>query len=244
MVGVGPGDPELLTLKAVRVIEACSVIAYPITKNGKLQKSEAKQKSGAKNNQSRARDIAAAHIGEHHFELAFHIPMCVERKPARDAYDKAAAQIAERLEKGDDVAFLCEGDPFFYGSAIYLYERLAEHHSTIVIPAVSSLTACAAVAGVPLAIRNDCLKILPATLDNAHLKVELTASDAVAIIKIGRHFAKVRSLLRELELEERAILIAAATCDEQIICPLKDYKTETAPYFSIILLQRERQAWI
>jgi len=171
-VGVGPGDPELLTLKAVRLIQSGAVIAYPV---------------GGDSGISFAREIAASHITEETEEFDFSIPMRVERAPASDAYDKAAEHMAALLGAGRDVVLLCEGDPFFYGSAMYLVERLTPRFNCEIVAGVTSITACAGAIQRPLAARNDRLKIIPAPLDANVIEVELANTEAAAIIKVGRH---------------------------------------------------------
>src|SRR4051794_28234257 len=121
-IGVGPGDPELMTLKAVRLIRAAAVVAYPAPLGG----------------DSFARQVAAAHLG-HQREIPIEVPMAGERFPLAAIYDKAAAEIGRALEAGEDVAILCQGDPFFYGSFMYLFERLAGRHPVEIVPGVSSL---------------------------------------------------------------------------------------------------------
>ena len=134
-VGVGPGDPELITLKALRVLREADVIAYPALEEG----------------DSLARAIAAPHIPKGREEFAIRMPMLADRFPAMEVYDQAAERISKALEDGKSVAVLCEGDPFFYGSFMYLFGRLADRHPVEVVPGVSSLTACAAALSAPLA---------------------------------------------------------------------------------------------
>ncbi len=226
-LGVGPGDPELLTLKAWRLISQVPVVAYP----------------AANGNDSLARRIAAPFLPEDVIELAVEVPMRREREPAQDAYDEAAKAIARHLDQGRDVAFLCEGDPLFYGSFAYLLARLAESYPTEVVPGISSITACAAAIGRPLASRNDVLTVLPATLDAPRLEAEITASDAIAIIKVGQHFEKLRAILAKLGLAERAIIIEKATRDDEKITPLIDVAPGERPFFSTILIYKGSEAW-
>jgi precorrin-2/cobalt-factor-2 C20-methyltransferase len=226
-VGVGPGDPELMTLKACRVIRDATAIAYPINAAG----------------ESLARDIAALAIPPGAMELPILIPMRTEREPARDAYDGAAATIAQHLDQGDDVCFLCEGDPFFYGSFMYLFARLAETHATLVVPGVTSLTACAAALGRPLAARNESLRVLPAPMAEERLAQEVRGADALAIIKVGRHFDKVRRVLRDAGLANRAAIVESATRTHQKVTPLEDVPEGARPYFSTILVYRGGEAW-
>lgn len=226
-VGVGPGDPELLTLRAWRLISNCDVIAYPQSTEG----------------DSLARRICAPFIPEEATELAITVPMTNDRKPAMDAYDAAALKIATHLNDNRHVVFLCEGDPFFYGSFMYLFERMAANYKTVVIPGVSSLTASAAGIARPLAARNDILKVLPAPLEAERLKTEIQSADAVAIIKVGKHFDKVRSVIRDLDLETQATIIEAASRDDEKVTPLADVPDGERPYFSTILIYKGAEPW-
>jgi precorrin-2/cobalt-factor-2 C20-methyltransferase len=226
-LGVGPGDPELITLKAWRILSLAPVVAYPETRSGA----------------SLARGIAAPFLPEGVTELPIALPMCEDREPARAAYDEAAGAIASHLREGRDVALLCEGDPFFYGSFMYLFGRLAREHNVEVVPGVTSLTASAAALGRPLAARNDLLKVIPAPLDEARLSAEIAQADSVAIIKVGRHFDKVRRVLRDLGLAERATIVESATGDGEKISPLEDVPEGKRPYFSTILLYKGGEPW-
>ena len=150
-VGVGPGAPDLITLRAARLIEGAGVIAYPTLAGG----------------QSFARAIAADLIADGTVEIVMDVPMSVERAPAQAAYDAGAAQIATHLAAGRDVVCLCEGDPFFYGSFMYVFARLADQFACQVVPGVTSIAACAARAGRPLVARNERLTVLPGPLPEA-----------------------------------------------------------------------------
>lgn len=226
-IGVGPGDPDLLTLKAARLIASADLIAYPVNPSG----------------DSLARRIAAGVIPEGAAEYGFSVPMTVERAPAKSAYDVAAARLAEHLSGGQRVALLCEGDPFFYGSFMYLFARLAHMHQVEVVPGVSSLTASAAMLGRPLAARDDTLKVLPATLDGETLRRELQSVHAAAIIKVGRHFEKVRGILDDLGLSDTAMIVESATLPEQKVTPVCDVAPGARPYFSTILIYQGGEAW-
>ncbi len=155
--------------------------------------------------------------------------MRVERGPGEAAYDKGAAAIAAHLRAGRDVVMLCEGDPFFYGSFMYLFARLAKDFETVVVPGVTSITASAAAIGRPLAARDEVLKVLPATLDADRLRDELMTAPSAAIIKVGRHFKKVRDILGALDLITRAVVIEKATHDDQRITKVEDVSGRYAP---------------
>ncbi len=198
-IGVGPGDPELMTLKAVRILSEAPVIAYLAADSG----------------ESSARAIAAQFIPPGREEIAIRVAMRPGPEPA-SVYDRAAEDIAAHLSAGRDVAALCEGDPFFYGSFAYLHDRLAPHFPCTVVPGVSSLTACAAAAGHALARRDEALTVLPATLSDEELTRRLAFANAAAILKVGRHFPRLKALLTELGLAERSTYVARATRDDEV----------------------------
>jgi precorrin-2/cobalt-factor-2 C20-methyltransferase len=222
-VGVGPGDPELMTVKAWRLISMAKVVAYLAANGG----------------DSTARTIAASFMPDDAEEIVIDMPMRVERAPAQEAYDLGAARIAEHLEAGDDVVMLCEGDPFFYGSFMYIYERLASTYTTVVVPGVTSITATASVIGQPLCERDDVLKVLPATMAEDDLHRELSTANAAAIIKVGRHFGKVKRVLRELHLEKFSTAVERATHDDQMIRDVTQIAEDTLPYFTTIIVRKQ-----
>jgi precorrin-2/cobalt-factor-2 C20-methyltransferase len=219
-VGVGPGDPELMTVKAWRLVSTAPVIAYLAANGG----------------DSTAREIARPFIGGDTTEIAIDMPMRPERGPGERAYDEGAARIAGHLAAGRDVVFLCEGDPFFYGSFMYLHARLAGRFPTVVVPGVASITAAAAAMGRPLAGRDAVVKVLPATLAGDRLREELTTAETVAIIKVGRHLAKVRDILGALDLTACATVIEKATRADQRVRPLAEVTGDALSYFTIILV--------
>lgn len=225
-LGVGPGDPELLTLKALRILRAAPVLAYPAPPEG----------------DSMARAIAAPHLPGGQTEIAIRMPLDAAQFPADEVYAAAALDIAGHLQAGRDVAALCEGDPFFYGSFMYLFARLAEGHRVEVVPGVSSPMACAAALRAPLAARNDVLSVLPAPLGEDVLKARLVDCDAAAIVKVGRHIAKVRRVLQDLDLASRARYIERAGLAAERILPLAE-AGDPAPYFSMVLVHRRGEAW-
>ena len=226
-VGVGPGDPELITLKAVGVIGRCPVIAYPAPDNG----------------DSLTRAIVAAHLPGGQIEIPIRMPLDAARFPAAAIYDRAAAEIERHLDAGRDVAALCQGDPFFYGSFMYLYGRISPRYDVTVIPGVSSLMACATTMGAPLAARTDVLTIIPAPLSEDDIARRIAVADAVAIIKLGRHFEKVRGVLRDLGLLDQARYVEHATLATERIIALGDVDPRSVPYFSMILVHKRGEVW-
>jgi precorrin-2/cobalt-factor-2 C20-methyltransferase len=221
-IGVGPGDPELITLKGLRLLRACPVIAYPAPEEG----------------ESLARRIVAPHLRGNQTEIAIRMPLNLERFPAREVYDGAATELGTHLAAGRDVAVLCLGDPFFYGSFMYLFARLAARHAVTVVPGVTSVAAAAAVAGAPLVAGSETLAVIPASLPDAEIERRLAACDSAAIVKLGRHFARLRDLLSRLGLAARARYVEHATMADERRLPLADVAPESVPYFSLSLMRR------
>ncbi|HWD57686.1 MAG TPA: SAM-dependent methyltransferase, partial [Stellaceae bacterium] len=155
-------------------------------------------------------------------------------------YDAAAAAIAAELDAGSDVAFLCQGDPFFYGSFAPVFTRLAPRYQARVVPGVSSLVACAAAAGTPLVQRDETVTVIPATLARAELARRLAASDSAAIIKLGRHAGTVRAVLAELGLLDGAIYVERASQARERVAPFAAIDPASVPYFAMALVRRVR----
>lgn len=223
-IGVGPGDPELLTLKGLHLLQAVPVVAYAAPETGA----------------SFARGIVAQWLGRGQREIAIRFPMR-PGPPPEAIYDDAAGRLALVLEEGKDIAFLCQGDPLFYGSFAAIYLRLAPRYPVTVVPGVSSLTACAAAAGLPLAQRDAAISVIPATLAEEALTRRLAESEVAAVIKIGRHFAKLRRVVDRLGLLDTAIYVERATLPNQRIARLAEVDATEVPYFAMALICHERQ---
>ena len=228
VVGMGPGDPELLTLKAARVLRAAPVIAY-FAKRGRT---------------GHARGIAAPHLRPGTEELRFEYPYTTEihvddpryEPGIRSFYEDCAAAAAARLGAGQDVALLCEGDPFFYGSAMYLFDRLAAAHPTAVIPGITAMSGCWAQAHLPMTHGDDVLTVLPGTLDAQGLTARLASADAAVIMKVGRNLPKIRAALDAAGLTRRAVYVERGTMSGTRTVPLADLPDAPAPYFSLVLV--------
>lgn len=227
LVGVGPGDPELLTLKAARILSEADIVVFP-------------QKAGQA---SMSYEIAKSHINPRAQLQPVDIPMAIERAPAQKAYDAIAALISNLINQGKTVAYLCEGDPLFYGSAMYVLDRMDMTADIEIVPGVTSLTATAAAIARPLAARNDILKILPAPLDDNVLRKELNSTNAVAIIKLGRHFDRIKALLEATDHAKSAILVEHASGAQQRTTPLFAVRADHRPYFATILCYNGQEAW-
>jgi precorrin-2/cobalt-factor-2 C20-methyltransferase len=223
-LGVGPGDPDLITLKALKILQRADVVAYPAPMKG----------------ESFARSIAAPHLIGTQTEYAIRVPMVMERQPAQGAYDKAAKDLKPFLDQGKTIAVLCEGDPFFFGSFMYIYQRLANEYDVGVVPGVSSIMACAAEAGMPLAERTDIITVLPGSLPEKELAQRIKDSDTAVIMKVGKNLSKIRAVVRKMKLDACAVYAERATLPEQRIIPFEDLKEESAPYFSMVLVQKNR----
>jgi precorrin-2/cobalt-factor-2 C20-methyltransferase len=226
-VGIGPGDPELLTVKATRVIAAAPIIAFFA-------------KAGRRGN---ARAIVDCWLKPSHVEMPLYYPMTTESHfddpPYREVlarfYETSAAAIAAHLEKGRDVALLSEGDPLFYGSFMHLFMRLRERFAVTIVPGVASVCGAWAAAAAPMTWGDDALVILPATLPLNELKRRLALADAAVIMKIGRNFARAKEALVAAGMAEGAIYVERATMAGEVVTPLCDKQDDSAPYFSIIL---------
>jgi precorrin-2/cobalt-factor-2 C20-methyltransferase len=152
-------------------------------------------------------------------------------------YDECAAAIAAHLADGHDVALLCEGDPFLYGSAMYLFDRLRGAHRVEVTPGITAMAGCWSRAGVPMVHGDDILSVLPATLPAEALTEALRHCEAAVVMKLGRNLPKLRAVLDELGLAGRATYAERGTMAEEIILPLAERDDSPAPYFSLVLVQ-------
>ena len=227
-VGVGPGDPELLTLKATRALGAADVIAH-FAKAG---------------NPSHSRAIAACHLRAGVAELPLYYPITTElpacsdgyRDALRDFYDGAAAKIAAQLEIGRVVAVICEGDPLFYGSYMHLHTRLAARFPTEIIAGVTGMSGCWSAAGMPMAQGDDVFTVLPATLPEGELARRLADADAAVVMKVGRHLPKLRRALDRSGRLPRAIYVERGTMADAKMIPLAAKLDDDAPYFAVVLV--------
>ena len=237
-VGVGPGDPELMTLKALRALKAADVVAH-FAKAG---------------NASRARAIAADHLAPGVTELPLRYPVTTElpRSGAaycnriKDFFDACAAEVAAHLDAGRSVAVVCEGDPLFYGSYMHLQVRLAGRYPTDVIAGVTGMSGCWSAIGTPIAQGDDVLVVLPGTLPEDELAHRLADADAAVVMKLGRNLPKVRRALERCGRLAHAIYVERGTMPDAVVMPLAAKTDDDAPYFAVVLLpgwaqQREAQ---
>lgn len=231
-LGVGPGDPELITVKALRLLRESPVVVYFVAK-------------GKKGN---AFGIIEGHLQQAQTLMPLVYPVTTEALPSHmsyeqvisEFYDRSSADLAAHLDAGRDVAVICEGDPMFYGSYMYLHDRLADRYEAEVIPGVCSMLGGASVLGAPLVYRNQSLSVLSGVLSAEELKRKLQDADAAVIMKLGRNLPKVRQVLVETGLAERALYVERATMANQKIVPLAEVDPMSSPYFSLIIVPGER----
>lgn len=226
-VGVGPGDPELVTIKAARLIRTAKVVAY----------------FAATGRDSNARRVIADTLNAPR-ELRLEYPVTTETLAPgvsyetllMDFYDESAKRIAELLDDGTDVVVICEGDPFFYGSYMYLHTRLTGRYPTEVVPGVSSVLAGAAAIGAPLVSRDEMLCVLSGVLPAKELEQRLRAADAAVVVKVGRNLEKVRGAVTRAGLLDHATYVERATMTNERVCALADADPTGAPYFSMVII--------
>jgi precorrin-2 C20-methyltransferase / precorrin-3B C17-methyltransferase len=227
-VGVGPGDPDLITLKAARLIKNSDVIAYHSGTAGR----------------SIARTIADSLISEKVIEELLIYPVTTGRTDhplgyygaVDDFYDESAERLSKHLDAGRNVVVLAEGDPLFYSSYMYLHDRLSSRFPSEIVPGVTSLTAAATALKMPLARHADILTVLPGTLPVPELARRLADTDAAAIMKLGRTFGGVREALRQAGRLADALYVERATTGEQRVMPVAEVDAGAVPYFSMIVL--------
>ncbi|CDZ66961.1 Precorrin-2 C(20)-methyltransferase CobI [Neorhizobium galegae bv. orientalis] len=227
-VGTGPGDPELLTLKAVRAINEADVIAFFC-------------KKGSSGN---GRAIVEAHIRPGTLELPLVYPVTVEthkdeadyRGPIADFFDRSAEDIAAHLDAGRHVAVLSEGDPLFYGSYMHLHVRLAGRYHAEVIAGVTAMSGCWSMTGMPLVQGDDILSVLPGTLSEEKLAERLGNTDGAVIMKVGRNLPKIRRALASVGKLSGALYVERGTMANGTAQKLEERDESPAPYFSIVLV--------
>ncbi|MEU1900742.1 precorrin-2 C(20)-methyltransferase [Nocardiopsis dassonvillei] len=227
-VGVGPGDPELITLKAARLIAAADVVAY----------------HAGVGKESNARRIADALIPDGVVEerLTYPVTTGATDHPGgyagalADFYEESAARLAVHLDAGRDVVLLSEGDPLFYGSYMYMHDRLSERYPTEIVPGVPAFAAATAAAAAPLARQTDVLTVLPGTLPEPELARRLADTDAAVVMKLGRTFPAVRRALAAAGRLEHAVYVERASMGGERRLPVAEVDPATVPYFSLVLV--------
>jgi precorrin-2/cobalt-factor-2 C20-methyltransferase len=227
-VGVGPGDPDLLTLKAVQALKTADVVAH-FAKAG---------------NTSHARATALRFLRPGLAELPLLYPITTEA-PAADAayqsaiqafFDESASRVAMHLDAGKTVAVLSEGDPLFFGSYMHLHIRLMKRYPTDVIPGVTGMSGCWSAAGLPMVQGDDVLTVLPATLSEAELIRRFRQNEPTVVMKVGRNLPKLRRALIAAGRLTHAVYVERGTMEHEKLMPMMEKHTDSAPYFAIVLV--------
>ena len=227
-VGLGPGNPDLLTVQAVKLVESAGLLTY-FAKKGR---------------RGNARTIVDKWVPSGKPELPLWYPMTTESHfgdgvyvdALREFYERSVEAIADVLDMGKDVVLVCEGDPMFYGSFMHLYVRLKDRYPTKITPGVTGMAGCWAAAGLPMTWGDDQLAVIAGTMHEEDLVRRLEATDAAVIMKLGTNFPKVRRAIARAGLLERATYVERGTMEGEIVRPLIDKTDDTAPYFSLILI--------
>jgi precorrin-2/cobalt-factor-2 C20-methyltransferase len=227
-VGVGPGDPELLTRKAERIIRSVPVICTP---------------TGTADASSYALSIVEQFIDRKRQEVLVQVfPMQKDQGGLDEFWDKAAAEVAERVRQGLDVAFITIGDPFLYSTFLYLYRIFQEKYPHIpieIVPGISSINAAAVAAGLPLGMAAERIAILPATYEDDELRRTLKEFDTVVLMKVNRVFDRVYALLAELGLERQAVFVRRVGSSEQeVVFDLATLVGQKLDYLSMLIVKK------
>ena len=229
-IGLGPGDPALITLKSANLIKSSDYIFF-------FKK---------KNSESRAFSIVKEIIKDNAFKIALEFPITTEidsmrkeyKNIMKNFYEQCVIKIDNILKKSRNICLLCEGDPFFYGSFVHIFQRLKERFDIEIVPGVTGMSGAWSSSKIPMVSGNEILTIIMGTLDEAKLKIQIKKSDVLVIMKIGKNFKKIFKVLKEQNLLDKAYLISNATTKKEKIYKLDTINAEIVPYFSIILLKK------
>ncbi|NET56245.1 MAG: precorrin-2 C(20)-methyltransferase [Symploca sp. SIO2E6] len=225
-ISVGPGDPELITLKGLRILKKVPVVAFPAGSHGKPGISQS---------------IVGHWLQKYQIQLPLNFPYVQDRVTLRRAWQQAAEEVWQYLDLGQDVAFVCEGDISFYSTFTYLAQTLEQlHPQSLVqrIPGVCSPLATASACGEPLTVRSDRLAVLPALYNIEELETILDWADVVVLMKVSSVYPQIWKVLQQRQLLENAVVVERATLPEQIIyADLRDRPTLKLPYFSLIIVK-------
>ena len=228
-IGVGPGDPELLTLKAVRALAAADVVIAPRTE---------------KREDSIALSIARPHMRNDVEVLELVFPMVYHAGDLSEAWRENRTIIQQRLEAGQNVVFLTLGDPMFYSTYIYVFELLADSGLPIeTIPGVTAFCAIASHHGTPVVEGDDVLSVVPATISPEKLEQVLAVSDRLVLMKVSRHFEQLRESLHRHGFADKALMVAnCGHADETVHDDLMAVSPQEVTYLSTILTRKTKPA--
>ncbi|MBE9127378.1 MULTISPECIES: precorrin-2 C(20)-methyltransferase [unclassified Coleofasciculus] len=225
-ISVGPGDPELMTLKGLRILQQVPVVAFPAGVHGKP---------------GFAQQIVNCWLNEHQVQLSLTFPYVQDLDILTQAWIEAAEQVWHYLQAGQDVAFVCEGDISFYSTFTYLAQTLQEQHPMVTVqrvPGVCSPMAAASVLGLPLTLRQERLIVLPALYNVEELETILDWADVVVLMKVSSVYEQVWKILHRRQLLEKAWVVERATLPDQVIYEdLHDRPTLNLSYFSLMIIK-------
>ncbi|WP_243372760.1 precorrin-2 C(20)-methyltransferase [Geotalea sp. SG265] len=227
-VGVGPGDPELLTRKAERILRSVPVICTP---------------TGTADASSYALSIVEEFIDRSRQEVLVQVfPMKKDQQGLNGFWEKAAAEVAERVADGRDVAFITIGDPFLYSTFLYLYRIFRERYPAIaieVIPGISSINAASIAAGLPLGMSADRIAILPTTYEDEELRRTFENFDTIVLMKVSRVFDRIYGVLQELGLEKKAVFIRrVGSAEEEVVTGIASLLGQKLDYLSLLIVRK------
>jgi precorrin-2 C20-methyltransferase/precorrin-3B C17-methyltransferase len=227
-VGLGPGDPELVTVKAARLIAGADVVAYHSARHGR----------------SIARAIAAPYLRGDQIEEQLVYPVTTETTDhpggyegaIADFYAAAADRLMAHLEAGRNVVLLAEGDPLFFSSYMHMHKRISGRFETVIVPGITSVSAGSAAIATPLVEGDDVLTVLPGTLPPDELARRLHGTDAAAIMKVSRHFAGIQDALKQAGRLDDAYYVERASHGEQRVAPVAEVDPDSVPYMAIVIV--------
>ena len=227
-VGLGPGDPDLMSVRADRLVRSARHVAF-FRKAGRP---------------GRARTIVQGLLRADAQDIPMEYPVTTEI-PLDDPryaaclsafYAKVAGRLRDLARAGEDIVVLCEGDPFFYGSFMHLYTRLKDEVPVEVVPAITGMSAAWTATGIPVTWGDDVLTVLLGTMAEADLTRRMAESDAIIVMKVGRNLPKVRAALQAAGKLDAAWLVECASMAEERAVPLAEAGDRTVPYFSIVVV--------
>lgn len=227
-LGVGPGDPELITVKTFRILSESPVIAYPKKRMGSM---------------SYAQRIVELYVRPQEKEmLGLVFPMTKDKEILEREWQNTAAQVWEKLQQGKDVAFVTEGDPMFYSTFIHMMRIISEKHPEVdvkTIPGVSSFLGAASRLGIPLADGDEQIGIIPATEDREAMRQALLTHDCVVFLKIAKVLDLIIDLLHELNLADKASVVSKVTSEEEMIWRNVDELKGADPGYLTLMVVRK-----
>ncbi|WP_100331254.1 precorrin-2 C(20)-methyltransferase [Bacillus xiapuensis] len=226
-VGAGPGDPELITIKAFRALQDCPVIAYP------------KKRKGSK---SYARKIIDAYVNPAEKDmLGLVFPMTKDPQILEREWNQTAEAVWEKLQSGHDVAFITEGDPLLYSTFIHMMTVMKERYGDVpihIIPGISSVNGAAARLALPLADGDDLVAIVPANDDYEAMKKAIVEHDCVIFIKVAKVMDMMLRILKELNLTDHASVVTKVTSDEEIVWCLEELEGAEPEYLTLMVVRK------